>query len=74
LGRQGIVVWRRGSQPLILISLDKILYFPYLPPYLPPNDRLRWLILYTGLYHITINESVLYYNKRICIPMPRARI
>ena len=64
----------RGSPPLMLISLVNFTTKPFLPPNLPPNDRLRWLILYTGLYHITINESVLYYNKRICIPMPRARI
>ena len=36
-----IVVWRRESQPLVLISLKNFVTQPFLPPKLPPNDRLR---------------------------------
>ena len=56
--REGIVVWRRKSHPLMLISLKNFITKPNLPPNLPPNDRLRWLILFKGVYHIRMRKPV----------------
>ena len=41
LNQAGIIVWRRESQPLMLILLNKFKSQRFLPPFLPPNDRLR---------------------------------
>ena len=42
----------------MLILLKNIIERLKIPTKIPTNDRLRWFILYTGLYHIRINESV----------------
>jgi len=33
--------WRRERRPQILILLKNFLSLAFLPPFLPPNDRLR---------------------------------
>ena len=41
LGQDGIGMWRRERRPHVLILLKNFQAQPYLPPFLPPNDRLR---------------------------------
>jgi len=40
-GQDGTVMWRRERHPHILILLKNFLSLIFLPPFLPPNDRLR---------------------------------
>ena len=41
MGQDGIGMWRRERHPHMLILLMNILSLIFLPPFLPPNDRLR---------------------------------
>ena len=36
-------MWRRESRPLLLILLKNLIIYLFLPPNLPPNDRLMWV-------------------------------
>jgi len=52
------ICWWRWRPPLMLILLKNILTQPFLPPFLPPNDRLRQAdFLFMIKY---INNQILY--------------
>ena len=46
-----------GESATYVDIIEEINIQLFLPPNLPPNDRLRQLNLYKGLYHISMNIS-----------------